>query len=88
MSSTDKTGEKLLASIRKTKAAGASGENTAAKPAGAQTAKPAATTKRKTAPKSRAKATAKPAPRKAAPAKVKAQQPVDPFQASRRVWPD
>ena len=88
MSSTDKTGEKLLASIRKTRAAGASGEDTAAKPAGAQTAKPAATTKRKTAPKSRAKAAAKPAPRKAAPAKVKAQQPVDPFQAGRRVWPD
>jgi hypothetical protein len=89
MSSTDKTGEKLLASIRKTRAAGASGEDSAAKPAGAQTAKPAATTtKRKTAPKSRAKAAAKPAPRKAAPAKVKAQQPVDPFQAGRRVWPD
>ena len=87
MSSTDKTGEKLLASIRKTRAAGGSEENTAAKPGGAQTAKPAATTKRKTAPKPRAKATAKPAARKAAPAKAK-KQAIDPFQAARRVWPD
>ena len=88
MSSTEKTGEKLLASIRKTRAAGGPEENTAAKPGGAQTAKPAATTKRKTAPKTRAKATAKPAARKAAPARVKVRQPVDPFQAGRRVWPD
>ena len=88
MSSTDKTGEKLLASIRKTRAAGGSEENTAAKPGGAQTAKPATTTKRKTAPKSRAKTTEKPAARKAAPAKAKEQQAMDPFQAARRVWPD
>ena len=88
MSSTDKTGEKLLASIRKTRAAGSSDENTAAKPGGAQTAKLAATTKRKAAPRSRTKATAKPAARKAAPAKAKEQQAMDPFQAGRRIWPD
>ena len=93
MSTTDKTGEKLLASIRKTKAGGSSPENTDGIARGATTASPAAT-RRKTAPKSRSKTAATPAAKRATPATkrttpAKAEKtPADPYQAGRRIWPD
>ena len=79
MSTTDKTGEKLLQTIRDTKAAGA--------PTGNST-----TTRKKTATR---KVTPKPATEtRARPALTPAAQPTpgapgtDPYQAGRRVWPD
>ena len=86
MSTTDKTGEKLLASIRKTKAGGSSAENAGGSAAGATAARPTAV-KRKTTPKARVKAAVPPAPRRATPAKAE-KAPTDPYQAGRRVWPD
>ena len=75
MSSTDNTRDKLVASMRKTKA-------DAAEPA-ATTKKAAPATKKTTARKAPAKpqAARKPA---AKPAAVSD----DPYQAGRRVWPD
>lgn len=89
MSSTDKTGEKLLASIRKTKASGGPTETTAAS-GPAATPKRAKTATRKAAPKARSKAAAKPAAKRAAkPAATKpAAVAADPYQGARRVWPD
>ena len=86
MSTTDKTGEKLLASIRKTKAGGSSPANTGGSSGGTTTVRPTAT-KRKTAPKSRAKAVPAPAVKRATPASVE-KEPADPYQAGRRIWPD
>ena len=72
MSETDKTGEKLVASMRKTKA------GTNDKPAAApKTTTPA---RKKTAAKSATGAAARKA--------KQPQQPRDPYQAGRRIWPD
>ncbi len=89
MSSTDKTGDKLLASIRKTKASGGPSE-TSSTPSAA-TPKRAVTTKRKVAPKPPARTAAKPAAKPASGPTATAKAPAaaaDPFQAARRIWPD
>jgi hypothetical protein len=98
MSSTDKTGEKLLASIRKTRSSGDASQgtddtgNVSASATPATTAKRAASSKRKTAPGSRAKKTAvkpaaSPAPKRAASPRD-ADASADPYQTGRRIWPD
>lgn len=90
MSTTDKTGEKLLASIRKTKASGGPSETSSSTPA-ATTPRRAVSTKSKVAPraaaKTAAKSAAKPAAKPAATAKAPATA-ADPYQAARRIWPD
>ena len=85
MSTTDKTGKQLLDSIRKTKA----GPSTAA----AETAKSAAPAAKPAAKPAAAPAAAKKAPARsnAAPkpaAAMKTTAAADPYQSSRRVWPD
>ena len=80
MASSDKTREKLLSSMRKTKDGSGKKEASATtEPAKKETAKPAAANK-----------PAKSAQKKPAPAaKAKASSASsDPFQSSRRVWPD
>ena len=84
MSSTDKTGEKLLASIRKTKESGGPSETSSSTPSAA-TPRPAVTTKRKVAPKAPARTAAKTVAKPAAEAPAAA---ADPYQAARRIWPD
>ena len=77
MSSTDKTGEKLLASIRKTKAGGKPTETTSGGSGAAGRAAPAkkaAVRKKAGATKAAAKSAARPA--------------ADAYQSARRVWPD
>ena len=83
MSTTDKTGEKLLASIRKTKASGGPSETSSTPSAATPT--PAVTTKRKVAPKAPARTAAKTVAKPAAEAPAAA---ADPYQAARRIWPD
>lgn len=74
MTTADKTGDKLVQSIRKTKAGAAA---TASKPSAPTTRKKAQTRKAST------KAAAKP------PVKRKtASAATDPYQAGQRVWPD
>jgi len=77
MSSTDKTRQKLMESMRKTKAGSASKSDTTT------------TSESKASSAGQSKAAAKPAPAKRKPAR----KPVpktggDPYQAGRRVWPD
>ncbi len=87
MTTSDKTGEKLVQSIRKTKASSGSTSPATAtdKPAAAAPAKKAAVKKKVSAkasprkPATPAKAAAKAKPTKAA---------IDNYQSSRRVWPD
>jgi hypothetical protein len=73
MSGTDKTGDKLVASIRKTKAGAAKPKQAAKKAAPAKTAKPRRARTGAPAAKSR---------RAAAPASA------DPYSCGGRVWPD
>lgn len=82
MSTSDKTGDRLAASIRRTKAGAAKPPAGSAPEAGqaeqkAAAAKPAA----KPAPKA-------PAPRRAKTAAAPAQSAGDSYQFGRRVWPD
>ena len=86
MSSTDKTGEKLLASIRKTKASGGPSETSSSTPSDT-TPRRAVSTKRKVAPKAAANTVAKPVAKPAATTKAPATA-ADPYQAARRIWPD
>ena len=88
----DKTREKLLSTMRKTKA-GASTDNATAPATKGTSAKKKPTAKKKTPvkkkaskkPKSTAKATTATKPR----AKAKAEQvAADPYQAGGRIWPD
>jgi len=91
MTTNDKTGEKLLASIRKTKEAGGPIETAASPSSASAPAKRTATAKRKAPPKARAKTgAAKPAAtRVATPPRPKAAAPAaGPYQSARRVWPD
>lgn len=87
MSDTDKTGKRLVDSIRKTKAGSATAaaqsakDDTAAKPAASKPA--TAATKKTPASTPRRAATRK------TPAKTKSStEKQDPFQAARRIWPD
>ena len=80
MSTSDKTGEKLLQSIRMTKAAGTDTS------AAAEDTKPEATGTKAAVKK---KAPAKKAPVKRSVGKPKtSQETVDPYRSARRVWPD
>ena len=88
-STTDKAGEKLLASIRKTKASDGPSEADRSTPSAATPSR-AAPTRRKVARKARARTAAKPAAAKPsaatkAPASATAS---DPYQAAPRIWPD
>ena len=81
MSTTDKTGEKLLQTIRDTKAAGTPSRTSPT------TRKKTAT--RKATPKVASGTSPQPAAKPAPAAKPKAAAPGgDPYQAARRVWPD
>lgn len=73
MTANDKTGQKLVDSMRKTKAA-------AADKAGAQTSR--APAKKATRPQARKKAAAR------RTANTSRQRRGDPYQSGRRVWPD
>jgi hypothetical protein len=81
MSTTDKTGDKLVQSIRKTKA----GEGGTRRRTGSQGAATGGG-KAKPAAKPASKRGAKPASPKAVTAKAKAV--VDPYRSCERVWPD
>jgi len=88
MSDTDKTRQKLMDTIRRTKAGAnpASEESSAAAPEPKEAAPKPAAAKSQAKPKSKPKVAPK---RSAASSKKKAEQPTaDPFQSSRRVWPD
>lgn len=87
MSSTDKTGEKLMASIRKTKATPGPTETTDASAPAAQAPKRTTGNVRTTPAKAKAKPAAKPVA-KASTAKTAPKAVADPFQSARRVWPD
>jgi hypothetical protein len=79
MSNTDKTGEKLLQTIRDTKAAGT--------PSGTARTTRKRTATRKATPKPAAATRPQPAATTAA-APTPAASGADPYQAGRRVWPD
>ncbi|MCB1864205.1 MAG: hypothetical protein KDG50_02155 [Chromatiales bacterium] len=82
MTTTDKTGDKLVASIRRTKANAAKPTDAAAKPA----ASAAASGPAKRAPRRRTSAGNGDAA--SAIAAVTQQASTDPFQSRGRIWPD
>jgi len=85
MTTSDKTGDKLVASIRKTKESAAQQESPATTTAPAATP----TTGKRAAPKARAKVTAKKAPVKKTVAKPQERDSDrGNFQSVDRVWPD
>ena len=79
MSTTEKTGEKLLQTIRDTKAAGS--------PSGTARTTRKATATRKTTPKAAAETSPQPAATPA-PKPKPAIPDTDPYQAGGRLWPD
>jgi len=85
MSSNDKTGEKLVASMRKTKADAA--DKSAASQGGSQASQKSESPKSES-PKSESKAQPKKKAESKRPQGGTAKRAADPYQTGRRVWPD